>query len=169
MLCGVVMVGSKGLETGTLYDPANDGWFMESEGCFAGQIGPIWRKHLDEGEAVGIVIDDRHLNRYGVVHGGVLVALFDESLGPPCYAFAGQHAQLATVHMGSLLLHSVQAGQFVVGVSQVTRQTATLIFARGECRVGNMSVMTGDAIIKIRRTVPGWAAPATPPKPSKSF
>ena len=147
-----------------VFDPASEGWVMQPEDRFAGQIGPIWRKHLDEGEAVGILIDERHLNRYGVTHGGVLVSLFDESLGPPCYAAVGQDAQLATVHMGTLLLHATSAGQFVFAVSQVTRKTSMLLFARGECRVGDTVVMTGDGVIKVRRKIPGWTAPAAPPK-----
>jgi len=159
------MGGSSGDAPGARrFDPASEGWTMTPEGRFAGQIGPIWRKHLDDGEAVGIVIDERHLNRYGVTHGGVLVALFDESLGPPGYAAAGQDAQIATVHMGSLLLHASGPGHFVVAVSQVTRRSATLLFARGECRIGDTIIMTGEAVIKIRRSLPGWTAPESPPR-----
>lgn len=147
------------------FDPAADGWVMEHEDRFAGQIGPIWRD-LNEGEAVGILIDERHLNRYGVTHGGVLVSLFDESLGPPCYAAAGQDAQLATVHMGTLLLNATIAGQFVFAVSQVTRKSSTLLFARGECRVGDTIVMTGDGVMRSSTgLLPGWVAPAAPPEP----
>lgn len=146
------------------FDPAAAGWVMEPEGRFAGQIGPIWRKHVDDGEAVGILIDERHLNRYGVTHGGVLVSLFDESLGPPCYAAAGRDARLATVHMGSLLLRSAEAGQFVIAVSRVTRQTGALLFARGECRAGDAILMTGDALIKVGRKIPGWVAPEAAPR-----
>lgn len=155
---------SAGEKAADNFNPASEGWVMQPEDRFAGQIGPLWRKQLDEGEAVGILIDQRHLNRYGVTHGGVLVSLFDESLGPPCYAATGQDAQLATVHMGTLLLHATMAGQFVFAVSQVMRKTSTLLFARGECRVGDTIVMTGDGVIKVRRKVPGWVAPAAPPK-----
>jgi uncharacterized protein (TIGR00369 family) len=135
------------------FDPAREGWRPVTEDCFTGVVGPLWHKTAEGRDSVAIHADKRHLNRHGTVHGGLLVALFDESLGAACYKAVSPGTGLVTIHMNSLLLAIARAGDFIVATSEITRQTRSLIFARGECVVNGEKVMTGEAVIKMRRAV----------------
>ncbi len=43
-------------------------------------IGPLY-EHRHDGSVVGLVIDDRHTNSRGMLHGGLLVAIADTVMG----------------------------------------------------------------------------------------
>jgi uncharacterized protein (TIGR00369 family) len=45
-----------------------------------GLIGPLYARHNGDGVAVGLRVDERHLNTRGFLHGGVIAALLDIAL-----------------------------------------------------------------------------------------
>lgn len=137
------------------FDPASDGWTILTNGHLQGHIGPLWTRSLGARHGVALCVDERHLNRNGTMHGGLLVTLFDESLGFACDRATGGKAQLVTVQMNSMLIAQVRPGDFVVASSEVVKATRTLLFARGGCTVDDAPVMSGEAVVKMRPRAAG--------------
>ncbi len=130
------------------FDPADHGWDRDSGDRFVGQIGPIWRRMTDSREEFGFVAEEKHLNRNGNVHGGMLVALFDHALGQACYRLVGADAALATIQINTQFMRLANPGDFVTASAEILRQTRSLLFIRGECRVDREAILAGDAMVK---------------------
>lgn len=135
------------------FDPADHGWQRDPNDRFVSQIGQIWRRAIDGKEEFGFVAEEKHLNRNGTVHGGMLVALFDHALGEACYRLVGDDAALATIQLNAQFMQMAHPGAFVVSSADILRQTRTLLFIRGECRVGGEAVLAADAMVKRTRGV----------------
>jgi len=60
-----------------------------------------------------MVVDERHLNADGIVHGGVLPALADAAMGSAARTLHGERAQLLTAESNLRYLGAVEGGCIV--------------------------------------------------------
>ncbi|WP_420548881.1 PaaI family thioesterase [Curvivirga sp.] len=75
----------------------------------------------DEGRWVVILdVNDRHLNQYGVAHGGVALSLMDAAGGMAIYAVRDDIQRMATISMSQNFLSSAKPGT-IIGVGEVER------------------------------------------------
>lgn len=60
-------------------DDVPDGFMVDvrRQSGLIGVIGPLYARHNEDGVAVGLRVDERHLNTRGFLHGGVIAALLD--------------------------------------------------------------------------------------------
>ena len=112
-------------------------------------VGPVYEK----GEATGLKrlafrADERHINRRGVVHGGMLMTFADAALGQVAWDVTDR-APSVTLNMQSHFLRGVNAGELVEVVPVVTRKTRSLVFIRGDFMVGDEVVMTVSSVWKL--------------------
>ena len=69
---------------------------LQAEGGFADLLGYELTSWQDDLAEVSLVLDQRHMNRSGVMHGGVLSTLIDSACGfSGCYAPEGAPARRA--------------------------------------------------------------------------
>lgn len=142
------MTGLVKEEFPTFFDPADHGWTLDPNGGFVSQIGPIWRQVIGDSEMFGFVAEDKHLNRNGIVHGGMLLTLFDQALGEACYRLTGDDAVLATIQLNAQFMRAARPGEFIACSVEILHRTRSLLFIRGECRVGGEAILAGDAMVK---------------------
>jgi uncharacterized protein (TIGR00369 family) len=85
--------------------------------------------------AVALEVAERHLNRSGVLHGGVLSTLIDTACGyAGCYCERPGHARRAmTLQLSTQFLAPVRAGQTLTATAEVTGGGRSVFFAA--CRV----------------------------------
>lgn len=109
-----------------------------------------WEQGLAE---IAIVIDRRHLNRSGVLHGGVTATLLDAACG---YAGTfmdrpGRRRRAFTLSLNTHYIGFVQAGAKLVCRARQTGAGRSVFFAAGEVfdEVGRV-VARGDAVYKYR-------------------
>ncbi|WP_375457810.1 PaaI family thioesterase [uncultured Enterovirga sp.] len=98
----------------------------------------------------------RHLNRGGVVHGGMVMTFADQALGLAAWAANGDRPQV-TIQLDTHFISSVQAGEFVEARCRVVRKTNALLFMQGDLAVGDRLVATAMGVWKMRRGRPGGA------------
>ncbi len=113
-------------------------------------IGTPWRKRLGDRWLYGLVTRADHANPAGAVHGGILVAFADHTLG--CYVeAAADGAPNVTIQLNTHFLAAVEPGSFVELRGEVTRATGSMVFVRGIISVGDSDVVAVDGIWRIFR------------------
>lgn len=130
------------------FDPAEHGWkTLKSRGFFA-EVGPLWSKRVDEQWEYGLLVEPRHENGVGVVHGGMLVTLLDQAISMIAWA-ANAQQPCTTIHLDTHFVTPSVAGDFIVARGEVVRKTSSLIFLRGTLSVDDSQIMYGQGIMKI--------------------
>lgn len=133
--------------TVTSFDPAAAGWQpYAGEGFFA-LVGPLWTRQEAGTHLFAFKAEAKHHNRRGVVHGGMLMAFADRSMGMTCWYANGEQPQ-ATVHLDMHFVDAVKIGEFVEAKCHVVRRTRALVFMRAELTVGERVVATATGVWK---------------------
>jgi acyl-coenzyme A thioesterase PaaI-like protein len=135
----------------TDFNPAAAGWTALDDDPMPGGLGTTWRKRQGEGWIYGLLTRRDHANRNGVVHGGILVAFADHTLGNIADTVANG-ARHATIQLNTHFLGAVEAGEFLELRAEVTRATGTMAFVRGIVAAGQKNVLAVDGIWRIFRT-----------------
>jgi len=87
-----------------------------------------------DGEAeMSLVLAPHHLNRRGVVHGGVLTSLLDSALGGAVISSIPEQWWCATTSLSTQFLDGVGEGK-LIATGRVQRRGARVAFAAGEVR-----------------------------------
>ena len=89
----------------------------------------------DDGEAeVRLVLQPHHLNRRGVVHGGVVGALLDSALGAAVISAIPAEWWCATISLATQFVDGATDGATLSAVGRVVRRGGRVAFATGEVR-----------------------------------
>ncbi|ESQ81623.1 hypothetical protein AEAC466_20830 [Asticcacaulis sp. AC466] len=145
------------LETVTEGDFA--GWVMEPnrEG-FNGLIGPYYYQAEDPANVkVAFKAEKHHLNGGGTVHGGCLLTLADTSLFIFALPHLGEGAAV-TLQLDAQFQSPGREGDIIVATGEITRAGKTVIFGRGELKVGDKVVMSFTGILSRKPTQPSGDA-----------
>ncbi len=114
---------------------------------FEAHCGPLYTSGADAGYACAIRADERHCNKRGAVHGGLLITLADHTLGHIVWRHVDE-AACATVTLNTDFVSGAVIGDWLVCRGAVTRETRSLVFIQGEVRCGERVVMTASGIWK---------------------
>ena len=124
-----------------------EGWVPQHETTFGTHVGPFYFASTGGAAECGFIADERHGNRRGVVHGGMLATAFDVALGVAGREASGAH-QHATIQLNVQFVGGMKIDEFAVIRCEVTRITRSLVFMRGVMRVGDRVIATADGIWK---------------------
>ncbi len=123
-------------------------WEVQKTQAFGTYVGPIYRPVDGDGLTFGFFADERHANKRGVTHGGMLATAFDIALGNASWAAAKQQPS-ATVQLTIQYVGALQLGEFAIITAEVVRATRSLVFVRGVMTVGDRIIATADGVWKI--------------------
>ena len=113
---------------------------------FSCLIGPIFQKTVDGEVRRGLRLADKHTNRAGIAHGGLLLSLIDTALGHAVRQ-SGQGAAV-TVHVTTDFIGPGRNGEWLEAAARVTRKTESVTFAEAEIRVRHRVIMTASGIFQ---------------------
>ena len=139
--------GNDASELGAAFDPTREGWEADTDAGFIGLIGPLWRRSDGESWSYAFLAEPKHLNRRGVVHGGMLTAFADQALGLTAW-YANERQAQATVQLDVHFVDAVRAGDFVEAQCKVVRRTRSLLFMSAILAVGSRVVATANGVWK---------------------
>jgi uncharacterized protein (TIGR00369 family) len=125
----------------------HEGWEAIETLGFGALIGPLYRKLSETGPAFGLLAEDKHLNSAGIVHGGLLMALADHSIGHASVA-ATRHNGQVTVQLNTQFVSAARRGDFLVAKGQVVSETRSLVFVSGTICVGDQVVAQSSGVWK---------------------
>ncbi|MGY2046840.1 PaaI family thioesterase [Methylobacterium sp. JK268] len=118
------------------FDPAAAGWETVDLSEFMDLVGPVWQRDGEGGILYGLLVAEKHRNRNGVAHGGVMATLLDMALGRTASEAQGGRRQ-ATIGLDVQFLAPVRVGDFLVAECRVVRATRAILFMHGTLRVGD--------------------------------
>ena len=129
-------------------DPAAAGWKPMPADDYPALIGPFLARREGDGWRYGFVAEQRHLNKGGVVHGGMLVSFADDALGATVFEAVGRQP-VTTVQLNTQFIAPVRLGELAEMRAEVLRRTRTVVFVRGVLEVGGRAVVHADGVWKI--------------------
>lgn len=134
----------------TDFNPAAAGWTAIDDDPMPSGLGTTWCKRQGDAWIYGLLTRKDHANRFGAIHGGILVAFADHTLGNIADTVA-DGARHATIQLNTHFLAAVEPGEFLELRGEVTRATGSMAFVRGIVAVGQKDVLAVDGIWKIFR------------------
>lgn len=129
--------------------PVPQGYVPHSEmNSFMDHIGPFYRKETQDGVALLLDPLPKHLNPGGLVHGGVLMAMMDVTLGATGMRLHPHADFLATMHLSVNMLSSAKRGERLMSEATLDRSTRTASFLNGRIFADGKLVMTAIAVFR---------------------
>ena len=125
-----------------------EGWVQRRSKAFGTHVGPFYQPPEGGETLCGFLADERHGNKRGVVHGGMLATAFDVALGNASWESVGQRP-CATIQLNIHFIGALQLGEFAQVQADITRSTRSLVFLRGTMRVDDRIIATADGVWKI--------------------
>ncbi|MBN3807685.1 PaaI family thioesterase [Paraburkholderia sp. Ac-20347] len=126
------------------------GWREHARNGFMGLVGPLWSRREAERYVFGVFVTREHVNPAGMIHGGMIASLLDQSVSTAAWEATGRQP-CVTVQLDTHFVAAVRPGTFIVARSRIVRQTGTLLFVQAELSVVSEIVATGAATIKVMR------------------
>jgi uncharacterized protein (TIGR00369 family) len=125
-----------------------DGWRpLEADG-FIAHVGPLWRRRDGDGVSLGFHVEDKHLNRRGVVQGGMLATLADRAMGLAS-RLSNDGMPQTTIQLELHYLDAAQLGEFVEARCRVSKRSRYVIFMGADVLAGDRLVATARGIWKV--------------------
>ena len=111
-------------------------------------VGPVFEAGETGTKRYAFRVDERHANRSGMAHGGMLMTFADAALGQAVWD-ATDRVPSVTLNMQVQFLRAAGQGELVEVVPVVTRRTRALVFIRGDFTVAREIVMTVSSVWKL--------------------
>jgi acyl-coenzyme A thioesterase PaaI-like protein len=124
---------------------------------FADLAGPIHRLSMDSAEEpvrFGMLVEDRHCNRLGFCHGGLLATFLDIALGVGAIEAGGQDWGGPTIHLGIDYLQGAPKGDWIESRFILEHGTRSLLFVTGSVIGSAGKIATCSALFKQPRPRP---------------
>lgn len=128
--------------------PPPEGFVQSSSrGPFSTHNGPYFHKAGVETTEQAFFALKRHANGLGIVHGGMLTAFLDGTMGSAVYRVTRQTG--VTINLSVNFLHMARVGDWVLSEARVTRFTKDVAFVEGRVFVGGTDVVRGSGVFKL--------------------
>jgi uncharacterized protein (TIGR00369 family) len=126
------------------------GWNAKPSVGFNELVGPIWaRRDTPEGEWLnGFIVEPRHLNGNGQLHGGMTSTFADVVMSRVVFN-AVKPRSCATIQLNVHYVAPVKLYDFLVGRAEIVRASASMAFVRAQFNVGAQIVAMADGVWKI--------------------
>ncbi|MCR5855828.1 PaaI family thioesterase [Mesorhizobium sp. J428] len=124
-----------------------DGWEPIRPGAFITLIGPFYTRIVAGRPQYCFRVATKHDNTQGRPHGGMIMTFLDEALGWSAH-IARPNDRFFTVGFDCQFVGGSVDGDLVVAETEVVSATSSLMFMRGDCKVGDRVIATASGIWK---------------------
>ena len=115
---------------------------------FNQHVGPLYRLPDGDAHRFGFVVENKHMNGAGTVHGGMLMGLADIAMSRTTREVTGA-ATCSTVALSCDFLAPGKLGDLVEARVRVTRRTRTMVFMSAEILTGDRPLLVAQGVWKI--------------------
>lgn len=119
-----------------------------SRAGFNSHIGPLYRLAGPDAYRFAFVVQEKHLNAAGAVHGGMLMGLADIAMSRTARIVAGGPA-CSTIALSCDFLAPGRLGDLVEARVRVARRARTMVFLSAEISSGDRMLLTAQGVWKI--------------------
>jgi uncharacterized protein (TIGR00369 family) len=111
-------------------------------------VGPVFEQGESGAKTYALRLDSRHMNRRGILHGGMFMTFADLTLGQAVWD-ATNKAPVVTLNMQTHFLKSALEGDILQVKPELVRRTRALIFMRGDFTVEGETLFTAQSVWKL--------------------
>lgn len=111
-------------------------------------VGPVFERGEAGAKSYAMRLDTRHMNRRGVLHGGMFMTYADLTLGQAVWDVTDK-APCVTLNMQTHFLKPAVEGDILVVAPELVRRTRALVFMRGDFKVAGETVFTASSVWKL--------------------
>jgi acyl-coenzyme A thioesterase PaaI-like protein len=129
----------------------SDGWKQVEVTGFIQLIGPLWQRQIGETYEYGLLTEDKHHNRRGLVQGGVLMTFADRTCGMIARHVTGK-TTMATAQLDVHFMEAGKIGELLISRPRVVRATRSLVFVSTEVTADKRVIAMANGVFKILRT-----------------
>lgn len=126
-------------------DLAALGWAQRDVPGFINHVGPFWLK--TEPLRMAMLVEAKHLNPGGVVHGGMISSLLDSALASKVIAESG-YKRVATISLTVEFVSGARPGDLLEIEPEIIRVTRSVVFVRGALKCGANVVAVASGVWK---------------------
>jgi len=116
---------------------------------FGRAMGPWYQKSDGDSFVLGIRAEERHINRLGIIHGGMMMAFADTLLSEVGRRVTGRPS--VTMRMAVDFVSAAKLGDWIEGSGEVARATRNLVFVRARIWRGKHTLMTASGVFNFIR------------------
>ena len=116
---------------------------------FTTLVGPLWSRMEAGAKRYAFLAERKHLDRYGGVHGGMLLWLADKALSMKAWGEC-ERPHIATVQLDVQFVANVNQSSMVEVHCEVIRKTSSIVFVTGRLQSGDKVVATASGVWKYR-------------------
>ena len=120
-------------------------WIPHRDDTFISQIGDVQERRRESMIEIGLQTTERQKNLSGIVHGGVIMALFDRTIGINCRD-SRPETRMATATITVNMLRQVHVGDFLIFRCRLRKKGRKAYFADAEALVGDRLVGTACGV-----------------------
>lgn len=111
-------------------------------------VGPVFDCGEPPARSFALLIDERHVNMRGVIHGGMLMTFADAALGQAVWDFTDR-APSVTLNMQSQFLKPARSGDILEVTPELVRKTRSFVFVRGDFKVAGETIFAVTSVWKL--------------------
>lgn len=113
---------------------------------YLNRVGPLYaQRDADGSYRIAFRADAAHLNRYGVVHGGMLATLADVAIGMNLARVTDAVETTLTLNLAMDFIDASGSGDWIEAQVSLTKRAGRVRFGDCELRVGQRLIARGHA------------------------
>jgi len=121
---------------------------------------PLYSKKAEKAVIMGLRLAKAHTNARGLIHGGLIASLADNSMGYSCAQAMGWTTSFVTVTLSVDFVGSAKIGQWLAAECEVIMTGSTLCFAQSLIKADDVVIARASAAFRVVPKPKEWAADA---------
>ena len=110
---------------------------------------PLYSKRTEKGVTMGLRLDTPHTNSRGLIHGGLIASLADNSMGYSCAQATGWATSLVTISLAVDFVGSADVGQWLAVECEVIKTGSTLCFAQSLIKADGATIARANGTFRV--------------------
>jgi uncharacterized protein (TIGR00369 family) len=110
---------------------------------------PLYSRRAEKGISMGLRLAKPHTNARGLVHGGLIASLADNSMGYSCAQATGWTTSFVTVTLAIDYVGSARLGQWLAVECEVIKTGSTLCFAQSLIKADDVVIARGNGTFRV--------------------
>ena len=116
---------------------------------FTAPWGPLYSKTTERAVVLGLRLATPHTNGRGLIHGGLIASLADNSMGYSCAQVTGWTTSYVTVSLSVDYVGSAKIGQWLAVECEVIKTGSTICFAQSLIKADDVVVARANATFRV--------------------
>jgi uncharacterized protein (TIGR00369 family) len=110
---------------------------------------PLYSQRTETGVTMGLRLDKPHTNARGLIHGGLLASLADNSMGYSCAQAMGETSSLVTISLAVDFIGGAQLGQWLAVESEAIKTGRTICFAQSLIKADDTVIARANGTFRV--------------------